>query len=448
MVNYVNDTIAALATPYGVGAIAVIRISGEDLKPLIPQLTDKSKLTPRYATLVTLKSPASGIKIDQSIITFFPGPDSYTGEDLIEISCHGGEYISRSILSELIALGVRSANPGEFSYRAFMNGKIDLVQAEAISSLTQARTGSDVGANLGNLTGKLSDRINQLRAGLLNILSIIEHELDFQEDEISFTDRDMIMERLSSVESSLSDIACTAAFGKTITNGVRLVLLGRPNTGKSSLFNTILGHERAIVSNVPGTTRDTLESWFDLGGIPVCLVDTAGYWESGDFLENLGITKTIMEVKKSDFILFVDDVDPVNLFSKLNLTLSHDRVIFIKSKVDGQTMISDEESLFYTSSKNDTGIRKLITYISTAIHDSIHEINYGDGLLMTQRQRALIISSKGLINNIISEVKNQTEMDIIASLLHSLSNNLDEVVGNITNKEIVKNIFTKFCVGK
>jgi len=155
-----------------------------------------------------------------------------------------------------------------------------------------------------------------------------------------------------------------------------------------------------------------------------------------------------MEVKKSDFILFVDDVDPVNLFSKLNLTLSHDRVIFIKSKVDGQTMISDEESLFYTSSKNDTGIRKLITYISTAIHDSIHEINYGDGLLMTQRQRALIISSKGLINNIISEVKNQTEMDIIASLLHSLSNNLDEVVGNITNKEIVKNIFTKFCVGK
>ena len=155
-----------------------------------------------------------------------------------------------------------------------------------------------------------------------------------------------------------------------------------------------------------------------------------------------------MEVKKSDFILFVDDVDPSSLFSKLNLTLLHDRVIFIKSKVDDQTLISDEVNLFYTSSKNDTGIRKLITYISTAIHDSIHEINYGDGLLMTQRQRALVVSSKELINSIISEVDNQTPMDIIASLLHGLSNNLNDVVGNITNKEIVKNIFTKFCVGK
>lgn len=448
MVNYINDTIAALATPYGVGAIAVIRISGEDLQPLIPQLTDKSRLTPRYATLVTLKSPSTGIKIDQSVITFFPGPNSYTGEDLLEISCHGGEYISGSILSELTAFGIRSADPGEFSYRAFMNGKIDLVQAEAISSLVQARTGSDVGANLGNLTGKLSERINKLRTELLNILSIIEHELDFLEEEISFTDREMIIERLSSVESSLSDIASTAAFGKTIANGVRLVLLGRPNTGKSSLFNTILGHERAIVSNIPGTTRDTLESWFELGGLPVCLVDTAGYWESGDFLENMGIQKTIMEVKKSDFILFVDDVDPMSLFSKLDLKVSHDRVVYIKSKVDDQSEVSGEANLFFTSSKNDTGIRKLITYISTAIHDSIHEINFGDGLLMTQRQRTLVNSSKSIINNIITEVGDQTEMDIIASLLHNLSNNLNEVVGNITNKEIVKNIFTKFCVGK
>jgi len=448
MARYVNDTITALATPAGIGALAVIRVTGEDLTQLITRLTGKKFLLPRQATLVDLKSLTTGEDLDQSLIIYFPCPNSYTGEDMIEISCHGGEYVPNAILATLIESGVRAANPGEFSFRAFMNGKMDLVQSEAVSALINAKTGLEAGANLKNIAGKLSSRINALHGQLIDVLSVIEHELDFTEDEITFSDRKNLLERLSFIEASLQNISTTASMGRTITNGVRLVLLGRPNTGKSSLFNTILGHERAIVSNIPGTTRDTLEAWFELKGIPVCLVDTAGFWESGDFLENLGMKKTIMEVQKSDFILFVDDINPVAQFSGLHLSIPHDRLIFILTKSDRANDLSAGENVFVTSSLKDEGIVKLITYISTLLETNEYTSEIQRGILLTRRQRSLVKMSISLINNIIDDMSQGQEMDVIASMMRQLSDNLSDIVGNITNTEVVKNIFSNFCVGK
>ncbi|MBC8478826.1 MAG: tRNA uridine-5-carboxymethylaminomethyl(34) synthesis GTPase MnmE, partial [FCB group bacterium] len=292
MSAYKKDRIAALATPPGPGALAVIRISGENLSGLIPQLTGQNSLAPRYALYTSILSPVDGETLDKGIVTFFNSPHSFTGEDVIEISCHGGEHIPRSILSALYASGVRPANPGEFSFRAFINGKIDLVQAESITTLISAKTSKGVSASLSGLSGKLTSNIDVLKIQLLNTLSMIEHELDFSEDEISHIEIKTYIHSIEQVGITLSSILESAAFGKAVFNGVRVVLIGRPNTGKSSLFNSILGHERAIVSSVPGTTRDTIESWFDLDGFPVCIVDTAGLWDSDNYLESIGIKRT------------------------------------------------------------------------------------------------------------------------------------------------------------
>ncbi|MBC8213438.1 MAG: tRNA uridine-5-carboxymethylaminomethyl(34) synthesis GTPase MnmE [Candidatus Marinimicrobia bacterium] len=448
MSSYRNDTITALATPPGEGAIAVIRLSGKSLKTLLSDLTNGKKLVPRYATYTPVYSHSSGDILDNCLITYFMAPNSYTGEDVAEISCHGGDVVSKLILNDLYSRGARQATPGEFTFRAFMNGKMDLVQAEAVSALISSKTELGVSANLTNLSGLLSDNISSLKQQALDLLSLVEHEMDFSEEEITITSKGRILETLNIVSDNLKSSLKTAVLGKVISGGVRVVLFGLPNTGKSNLFNNILGHERAIVSSVPGTTRDTIEAWFNLDGFPVCLIDTAGVWETEDYLESLGIKKTISEIDLADIVLFVDDKDPVDVFDRLHIKINPEKVIFVKTKEDLHPTKLPSNKISYTSSKKDIGFNKLLTSISTALSDSFVNNSENNPILTTSRQRISIEKADDLLSGVIDLVSNNFSIDIVASSLRSFVLILEEIIGEVSSKDIIENIFKSFCVGK
>lgn len=441
-----NYPITALATPKGFGAIAIIRVSGYNLVPLIKKLTNGTSLSHRKATYVSLFSPESAKLLDKCLLTFFHAPNSYTGEDVLEISCHGGDYIPQTILEALYRAGINAAKPGEFSYRAFLNNKIDLIQAESVASLIASKSRYSADVSLTNLTGYFSETIKNIRLRLLNLLTILEKELDFSEDEILFTSKEDIIIELVALKKSLSEILNTAHFGKIITSGVRIVLLGKPNVGKSSLFNHLLGNNRSIVSDIPGTTRDTIESWTEINGYHVCLVDTAGCWESEDYLESLGIEKTISELGNADLILFIDDKDPVVEFSSFKFLDLSDRIIFVNSKVDQYNNIKN--SSLGTSIKTGAGINSLINEIESRLNTLFNKNSIDAPVIVSTRQKTLIEKADLLSGFCIKMVEENIEPDFIMSQLRDVLTNLENIIGVIPNEDIIENIFSNFCIGK
>ena len=446
---YKNDTIAALATPPGIGALAIIRISGQNLKSLFQRLTKNKAAKDRYATFSSIYNPNTQAALDSGIIIYFKGPNSFTGEDLIEINCHGGEYLSKSILGSLYAYNIRPANPGEFSFRAFMNGKIDLVQAEAISELIASKSELAAKNSLNNVNGYVSNYVDKLKNKIVNLLSLIEHELDFTEDEIEQTRYDNIVDQLTQIDDSISKILSTTAMGKLLSTGARVVLFGPPNAGKSSLFNSILGFERAIVSDISGTTRDVVEAWFELDGIAICLIDTAGYWGSENYLESLGIERTKEQVLLADIVLFVDPGDPQDTLSKLDIDLDEDKVLYIKSKGD---LLDDNatppEKSICVSSQNNDGVKVLLDNISDRLCSDFTNHSRIDPIIISKRQRHLLSKANDLSTQALTLTGENVETDILASLLHGLNTTLGEIVGNISSTDVVNNIFSEFCVGK
>jgi tRNA modification GTPase len=446
---YKHDTIAALATPPGTGALAIIRISGQGLEELFQGLTKNKPVKDRFATFSSIYNPKTTEILDSGIIIYFRGPNSFTGEDLIEINCHGGEYLSKSILSALYVYGVRPANPGEFSFRAFMNGKIDLVQAEAISELIASKSERAAKNSLNNISGYVSNYVDKLKNSITNLLSLIEHELDFTEEEIEQTRYDALVDELTKIDNSISKILNTSAMGKMLSSGARVVLFGPPNAGKSSLFNSILGFDRAIVSDVSGTTRDVVEAWFELSGIPVCLIDTAGYWGTENYLESLGIERTKEQVVLADIVLFVDPGDPQKTFADLDIDVDEKKVLYIQSKVDliTSTNTLSSESIG-VSSQNNKGIGLLLDKISNKLCSDFNIHSSSDPIIVSKRQRHLLLKAKDLSTQALGLATNNIETDILASMLHGLNDSLGEVVGNISNTDVVNNIFSEFCVGK
>ena len=353
---YNDDTIVALATPPGIGALAIVRVSGKKLLELAHLLTNKKYIEARFANFTGVYHPVNGNKLDSGVLIYYESPKSFTGDDLIEINCHGGEYIANSIINALLEYGLRMALPGEFSYRAFMNGKVDLIQAESIAQLINSKSSAAVQSNLNNINGFVSNYVDKLKDDVKNILSIVEHEMDFNEDEIEFSSKKALRESVCSIKNQISSMLETAYYGKIINSGIRIVLFGPPNAGKSSLFNSILGYERAIVSNVSGTTRDVVEAWVEIGGVSVCLIDTAGYWESDDPVESMGINKTREQLNVANFVLFVDSKNPKEIFKNLKINIDDSKMIFIKSKSDLQKDFL-EDHVLNVSSKLSLGIQ-------------------------------------------------------------------------------------------
>ena len=437
--------IAAIATPAGVGAISIVRVSGSSLKKIFCSFTKKTSLPkPRFASLCSIYSPINNKLIDKCIITYFKAPFSFTGEDVLEISCHGGNLIPQLIVESLVFLGAKNASPGEFSYRAFLNNKIDLIQAESISSLISSKNDLNHDVALKNLSGFFSKTISAISKDVSNLLIILENELNFNENEITFTSKKEIIKNLHNIQSGLKKLHNTSFFGKVIESGVRVLLLGRPNVGKSSLFNHLLGHDRAIVSNISGTTRDTIEGNSEINGIPVCFVDTAGYWESSDFLESLGIKKTLKEIDFADFVLFVDDKNPIKQFKETNLKINKNKLVFVLSKNDTPIFNNKKEPFFYTSSKTGHGIEALIEHLS-----SLFSFNKPSGPIVTSlRQKDLIFSSLNTTKACIDMINNNLETDLLVSNIQDILYNIESLIGKVYTKDIINNIFKSFCVGK
>lgn len=450
--NYNNqDIIIARSTPIGSSALAVVRLSGGCLDRFLP-IVNKKKLKPRYNYTVEFKSFKSKKLIDTCVMVYYKAPSSFTGEDMLEISCHGNDFIVETIIGEFIEQGARIAYPGEFSYRAFQNNKIDLMQAESISAKITANSGS-YGVALQNIeNGATSKRLAELKDVVLNVITIIEHELDFNEEEIDHLKTNDINKEFKKIRKSLSLILKRSEAIKEINRGYNVVILGLPNVGKSTLFNKILGVDRALVTSIKGTTRDFLEAKITIKNIPFTFFDTAGYRKTKNKIEGMGIKKGLALLKCADVVLVVDDKNPQKILQEsiaANLINQDQQVVCVKTKCDqlkkGNRTTRGELKI---SAKNNVGINRLLTHLLTCVASKIDKPTYADLVVCNERQFSLIKEANKNINLIIQDLEAGCSMDIVASGCRVFVQNIEDLLGVITPEDVLNKIFKGFCVGK
>ncbi len=452
------DTIAAPATPLMESSISVIRISGTKAFEITEKVFRKKsgkKIsfsdTPSHTVHFGIISDGEDI-IDEVLVTVFKNPNSYTGEDVIEISSHGGVYITRKILSLLIKKGARNAEPGEFTKRAFLNGKLDLSQSEAVADLIKSQTESAHRSSLKQLEGSLSKFISEARHDLLNAISLVELELDFAEEDVEFLNKDELRNKVSNLKEKLEKILSTYITGKIIRDGVNLVISGKPNSGKSSLFNFLLNSERAIVSDIPGTTRDYLEEKLIINGILFNLTDTAGIRLTEDIIESEGVKRSFEKIEEADLNLYLidsssgeEEIRKSLEYYKSKLNSEKTIVCFTKSDLkvsqipDGYLSIS----LFIPDSIESLKKSMVKNYLeSTKIEnkDDIILTNYRHKICIEQTIESLLKS--------IESIDSSMSGEYISLDLRNAINRLGEITGEFTNEEVLNNIFMKFCIGK
>ena len=455
---YNRDTIVANATPLIPSAVGIVRISGDDALKIgkkIFTLPKNREIKPRYAYFGKILDE-KGEVIDEGLLIYFKAPYSFTGEDVVEIYPHGSVPIIKKIISECIKFGCRMAEPGEFTKRAFLNGKIDLTQAEAIAELINAKTerASKVAINL--LEGKLSKKINRLREKLLELISYIEAELNFPEDvdEIPVS---LLETNLNEVLNSINDLLKTYKKGEILREGIKLAIVGRTNVGKSSLFNALVGYDRAIVSDIEGTTRDFIEESISIRGIPVRLLDTAGIRETEDKIEKIGIERAKAKIDEADIVIFVFDVSKGLTEEDLAIyeQVKDKNPIIVGNKID---LIKDDKNLDILKEKY---YFKNIIFVSSKTHLNLNlleeEIFKKLGLLEEQerevyinlRHHNLLKNSKEKIEYILENLEELIEHKELLMLdIREALSYLEEIVGTITTEDILGNIFKNFCIGK
>lgn len=443
---YIKDVITAIATPPGIGAISIIRISGDNLKSIYIKLTKKQEIVDRRASYLPVYGKNGNI-IDTCMVIYIKGPNSYTGEDIIEINSHGGNLVPQLILSEILLLpNVRMADRGEFSRRAFLNNKIDLMQAESIAALIESESNDIKNVNLKNTLGFISSKISSINKNLLSVLTVVEHELDFNEDEITHITKVELDKKLKNIYNNLMGIVESSLYTKKLKDGYTVVICGKPNVGKSSLFNHLVGTSRTIVSNKAGTTRDAIEEQFTLNGIKIRLIDTAGYMETDNYIDKESVKKTKDAINGADLLLILDENDPQNELEKINL--NNQKYILISTKFDLKKSVKKGQSYINVSSVDSTGINILINKISTLLSTSIVYDYNKDPMITSNRQKKIINQSIKYINRAINMLAKGEDMAVVSSLLRMSCDLLSELTGVIYTDDILDKIFTGFCVGK
>lgn len=446
------STIVALSTPRGRGALAVIRLSGTDAIAIAQQM-GLADVEDRRATLVALKRSNEKEILDQVLLTCFRAPHSLTGEDVVEISCHGSPAVVRSIIDTTLDLGAVLAGPGEFTLRALSNGKINLAQAEAIRDLIAAQTDAAVKQASRQLHGELSNALGPLKEKLIDVIVVLESALEFVEDDLPAPRAQEIERDLLTVSAGVEKLARTYAAGRLLQEGIKVAITGRPNVGKSSLFNGLIERERAIVTDIPGTTRDTLSEAIDLEGIPVILTDTAGLRETTDGIETLGMERTRRAMGDSDLVLVVLDgaaeLGPSDR-DLLEQTKQARRLV-VKNKrdlpgFDAGSSCLDELQPINVSARTGEGLTELRAAILASLHsDGIED---GSLLITNARHYDLLGSTQRELSAAQTALQERHSEELVLVPLHNALRFLGQITGETTTEDILSEIFATFCIGK
>lgn len=443
-----QDTIAAIATPPGNGGVGIIRISGNNALSVAQQLTNKT-LQPRHAHYASFYE-FDGTIIDSGLALFFPNPASFTGEDTVEIQGHGGSVVLDMLLRRILSLGARLANPGEFSERAFLNGKLDLAQAEAIADLIASSTEQSARSAQKSMQGVFSEQINFFVEELIELRIYVEAAIDFVDEEIDFLSDGVVENRIIRLLQSIQAILVTAQQGRLLRDGMTVVLAGKPNAGKSSLLNALAGHDAAIVTDIAGTTRDVLKERIQIDGMPLHIIDTAGLRESDNAVEQEGVRRAHAEILKADKILLLIDVnDPEpdsiskTLPSNISITKVYNKIDLLKI----QPKITENENgtQIYLSVKQGIGMDLLQQHLKQSVGFDGATDN-----VFISRRRHIEALTKGehFVQNALEQLQNNLAGELVAEDLRQAQNHLSEITGEFTSDDLLGKIFSSFCIGK
>lgn len=448
-----NDTIVAISTPHGVGGVAVVRLSGPQAKEMALRHLSVDALEPRHSHFARFSD--GNTLLDEVLAVWFPAPHSYTGEDVVEISCHGSLYVQQAILQALMGAGARMADPGEFTMRAYLGGRLNLSQAEAVADLIEAVTPAQHRLAVSQLRGGYAEELKTLRQQLIDLTALLELELDFSQEDVEFANRSRLEQLVEDTSLKITSLRNTFHQGNALKHGIPTAIIGRPNAGKSSLLNALLADDRAIVSPIPGTTRDTVEETLTIDGITLRLIDTAGLHHTDDPLEKMGIRRTEAAAVQADIILFVHDatcpwneaIEDLQELQDAGVDLNSKHLWIVHNKVDLLDGIPQWlESGIAVSSVKGTGLDRLRACMVEAL---AKERPLTDEPLLTnlRHYEALGLTNKALFE-VMRGLKNGTPADLLAVDLRDALYHLGTITGEVTNNEVLSNIFSRFCIGK
>jgi tRNA modification GTPase len=450
------DTIVALATPLGRSGIAVIRLSGDDALNIAAKLVSDEAFSPepRFAALKKIRDISTKELIDEVIVTYFKSPHSFTGEDVIEISCHGAPVIIRQIIDICLKLDARMAEAGEFSLRALSNGRMNLSQAEAIRDLIDARTIASARQAVRQLRGELSNQLQPLKDDLLDVIVVLESTLEFVEDDLPAFQAENIKIKLLEIAEKIKRMASTFQAGKLLREGIKVALIGRPNVGKSSIFNSLIGRERAIVTEIAGTTRDSLHESLSIEGIPVSLIDTAGLRETSDTVESIGVERTKGTLSDADLVVVVldssvelnhEDYQVLNEVKDLNYIIAVNKVDLNGNEINFDSRFK-ESKFISTSAKTGEGIEALQKAILEPF--STQDVENKGFLVSDARHNDLLLRAESEIETSCSLLDQHASEEIVLVGLHNALRLLGQITGETTAEDMLTRIFSTFCIGK
>ncbi|MCX6297289.1 MAG: tRNA uridine-5-carboxymethylaminomethyl(34) synthesis GTPase MnmE [Bacteroidetes bacterium] len=459
-----TDTIVALATPQGIGAIGVIRLSGKDAIAICNKVFGTKTLKKKDLNLSDTHTLHFGviheddIIIDEVLVSLFKAPHSYTSENTVELSCHGSPFIQQQIIQLLIKQGARMANQGEFTLRAFLNGKLDLSQAEAVADLISSNSASSHQIAIQQMRGGFSNKIKLLRQNLIDFASLIELELDFSEEDVEFADRTDLKNLVSSIQRIVQRLIDSFEVGNVIKNGIPVAIVGKPNAGKSTLLNVLLEEDRAIVSDIPGTTRDVIEDEINIDGVMFRVIDTAGIREANDIIESIGVEKTFEQIKLSSIAIYLFDVHEISLnelkqiVSELTPHLNNSQLVLVANKIDKEDMeytyreFAEFKDMHYISAKEHIGIDELKKHL-VELFDN-RTVNITETIVTNARHAEALRHTNSALIKVLEGLNNNVTGDFLAMDIRQALHYLGTITGEISSDDLLTNIFSRFCIGK
>ncbi|MEQ9403558.1 MAG: tRNA uridine-5-carboxymethylaminomethyl(34) synthesis GTPase MnmE [Cyclobacteriaceae bacterium] len=449
-----NDTIVALATPPGIGAIGVIRVSGPRAIELINEIFRGKDLTEVVSHTIHLGTIRNNEEIiDEVLVSLFKGPNSYTKEDVIEISSHGSPYILQRILTLIVTKGARLAKPGEFTQRAFLNGRFDLAQAEAVADLIASENASMQQTAMNQMRGGFSGEIKNLREQLVHFASMIELELDFAEEDVEFADRKGLISLIDKIQVLIKSLIASFEYGNAIKNGIPTVIAGKPNAGKSTLLNALLNEEKAIVSSIPGTTRDFIEDQLVIDGIAFRFIDTAGLRETDDEIESIGVARTQEKMQQASLVIYLIDLENDSIVEVkeqiIDLKKSSVPFLIVGNKADSGNSelvewLNGKEGSIMISAKE----KKNLDELRGRLKSFVAAPSQSDVVVTNARHLQSLQQTNEALDRVINGINSGISNDLVAQDIRSALYHLGEITGEVTTDDLLENIFSKFCIGK